>query len=401
MRQTFSDRINDVPRSFLREILKVAVGGDVISFAGGLPNRALFPGEQIRAAANAVLGEDPGSALQYGASEGYRPLREWIAARCRRRQGIDVDADDVLITSGSQQGLDLIGKTLLNEGDAVAIEEPGYLGAIQAFALYRARFCPVPLGDTGADADALAEAARRHGPKLFYTVPNFQNPSGITCDEACRERIAEVVKGSAMIVVEDDPYHELRFTGTPQAPFARLIPDHVVTLGSFSKIVAPSLRVGWMVARPALMEKLVTAKQAADLHTSELTQRILHRYLADNDIDAHIALIRREYGTQCRSMVAAIEQHFPPGCRYVEPEGGMFLWLKLPAGVDSMALFDRAIANKVAFVPGTPFYTGAATTDTMRLNYSCSSSESIAVGIRRLGESLNEIVDRGLRQRML
>ncbi len=389
MKPTFADRINDVPRSFLREILKVAISDDVISFAGGLPNRALFPAEAVRAAASAVLGDDAGSALQYGSLEGYAPLREWIAARYRRR-GVDVDAADVLVTTGSQQGLDLLGKVLLNEGDAVAIEQPGYLGAIQAFSIYRPQFAGVPLTENGADAGALQSVLESRRPRLFYTVPTFQNPSGVSYDEACRREVAEVIGASNTWLIEDDPYHELRFSGAPATSFASLAPEHTVMLGSFSKIVAPSLRVGWLVARGELMDKLVVAKQATDLHTSEVTQRIVLRYLADNDLDAHIELIRERYGAQCRAMLDALARHFPADCRYTEPQGGMFLWLTLD-GVSSMALFDRAIEHGVAFVPGLPFYTGAPEENTLRLNFSCADIDTIDTGIARLAESLRAL----------
>lgn len=389
MKPTFADRINDVPRSFLREILKVAVSDDVISFAGGLPNRALFPADAIRAAADAVLVSDAGSALQYGSSEGYRPLREWIAARYHSR-GLDVAADDVLVTTGSQQGLDLIGKVLLNEGDTVAIEEPGYLGAIQAFSIYRPDFAGVPLTGDGIDVDHLGVVLRERGPRLFYTVPNFQNPSGVTYSAACREAVSAEIRDSDTLIVEDDPYGELRFTGEPQPSMAALAPEHTVMLGSFSKIVAPSFRVGWLVARGELMNRLVIAKQATDLHTSEITQRVLYRYLVDNDVDAHIARIRACYGAQCRAMLDALAREFPADCRHTGPEGGMFLWINLQ-GRSSMAVFDHAIANGVAFVPGHPFYTGEPRPDTLRLNFSCTGMDAIDEGIRRLAESVRAI----------
>lgn len=385
----FADRINDVPRSFLREILKVAVADDVISFAGGLPDRSLFPADAIRAAADRVLTEDAGSALQYGSSEGFGPLREWIAARYRAR-GVEVDAGDVLVTTGSQQALDLLGKVLVNDGDAVAIEEPGYLGAIQALSLYRPRFHPVPIGANGADPEVLARAIAAARPKLFYTVPNFQNPTGASYDEAHRTAIAEIIAAGRTWLVEDDPYHELRFSGRAKPSFASLVPERTVLVGSFSKIVAPSLRIGWMVAPPPLMEKLVIARQAADLHTGELSQRIVHRYLADNDIDAHIAVIRAAYGARCRAMADALARDFGGLGTFTVPEGGMFLWLTLGGGVSSMALFERAVARGVAFVPGAPFYTGAPAQNTLRLNFSCAGDADIAEGMARLADCLSD-----------
>jgi 2-aminoadipate transaminase len=394
-RPAFADRINDVPRSFLREILKVAISEDVISFAGGLPNRDLFPVDAIRAAADRVFVEEGRSALQYGSSEGYLPLREYIAARYRSRFGLEVDPARVLITSGSQQGLDLVGKTLLNEGDPVAIEEPGYLGAIQAFSVYRAAFRPVPVSPGGADLDALAALLKGDAPRVFYTVPNFQNPSGISYDDANRAAVDELVGAGDTVLIEDDPYGELRFSGADPQPFGARIPEQVVMLGSFSKIVAPSFRVGWLVAGDALMDKLLVAKQATDLHTSEITQRILYRYLADNDVDAHVALIRGKYGAQCRAMVDALRRSFPPEVNIVEPEGGMFLWLELPDGIDAMTLFDEAIRRKVAFVPGLPFYTRPGVgANALRLNFSCVGESAIASGVERLAESLAAVRDR-------
>ncbi len=391
MNEIFSDRINDVPRSFLREILKIAISDDVISFAGGLPNRQLFPAPEIRAAANTVLEHDAGSALQYGSSEGYLPLREYICERYRTTRGIEIEPGNVLVTTGSQQGLDLLGKVLLNDGDSIAIEEPGYLGAIQAFSVYRAKFEPVPVGENGADIEALRNLLNTARPKLFYTVPTFQNPSGISYTNENREEVAASLRGTQTILIEDDPYHELRFSGSPKTSFKQLLPKQTVMLGSFSKIVAPSFRVGWMVAGKPLMEKLVIAKQAADLHTSEITQRILYRYLSDNDIDEHIALIRRQYGAQCDAMLQALESNFPPNCRITHPEGGMFLWMTLPNGLSAMSLFKYAIEKKVAFVPGDPFYVDGRQSDSLRLNFSCVDETSIRTGIERLASSYSAL----------
>ena len=387
MQPDFSDRINDVPRSFIREILKVAVNPEIISFAGGLPNRDLFPAEGIRIAANSVLETDPGSALQYGSTEGYAPLREFIAKRYKERN-IEVDSNDILITTGSQQGLDLLAKVLLNEGDQVCIEQPGYLGAIQAFAVYRAQFLPVPLYENGIDLHTLKDTLAKK-PKLFYTVPNFQNPSGMSYNEENRHDVARLVKETDTLLIEDDPYHELRFNGQPKTSFGTLLPEQCVMLGSFSKIVAPSFRIGWLVAKPKLMEKLVIAKQATDLHTSEFTQRILHTYLSQNDINSHIEKIRSCYGQQCQAMLSALKDYFPTSCQYSSPEGGMFLWVTLPDHLTAMDLFDRAVANNVAFVPGDPFYVDGQRQSTLRLNFSCANEEMIREGIKRLSQSID------------
>jgi len=248
MSQLFSDRIADVPQSFIREILKIAVDPSVISLAGGLPNRTLFPVEEIRAASDKVLSAAGGEVLQYSNSEGYRPLREWISERYRRRQGLDVPVDNILITTGSQQGLDLLGKSCINDHDPVVIEEPGYLGAIQAFSIYRPNFFTVPVGDGGMNLDRLDAALKTATPKLIYTVANFQNPAGITYTEANREEIVNRIAGKPTFLIQDDPYGELRFSGSHQQSFAHYLPEQTLLLGSFSKTVVPAFRVGWIVA---------------------------------------------------------------------------------------------------------------------------------------------------------
>jgi len=392
MGTVFSDRISDVPRSFIREILKVTVDREVISFAGGLPGRDLFPVEEIKDAAMKVLTESGRDVLQYSTSEGHLPLREWISRRYLKRKGLDVPPEQILITSGSQQGLDLLGKTFLNEGDGVVIEEPGYLGAIQAFSIYRSAFHPVPLNRDGVDTALLAKALAGERVKLFYAVPNFQNPSGITYTEEVRKKIAGLVKTGEVILIEDDPYGELRFLGADMPSLKTLAPRNTVLLGSFSKIVVPSFRVGWIAAREDIMEKLLVAKQASDLHTNYLGQRIIHQYLMDNDIEKHIATIREAYGRQREAMVEAIREHFPEGVAFTEPEGGMFLWVSLPAGISSMKVFDRAIAQKVAFVPGNPFYTTGGDRSTMRLNFSSVDAGTIRTGIERLGRVIKEFL---------
>lgn len=393
MNNLFSDRIADVPRSFIREILKVAIDPSVISFAGGLPNRNLFPVAELKAAANRVFDTAGREALQYANSEGFGELREYISGRYREKQGLEIPVDNILITNGSQQGLDLLGKTLLNQGDEVIIEEPGYLGAIQAFSIYRARFNPVPVTDSGMQVERLREVLAARVPKLMYLVPNFQNPSGITYTDDNRGAVAELVRGRNILVVEDDPYRELRFTGTHKQSFGRLIPDQTILLGSFSKIIAPGLRLGWIAAPAQLMSKLVVAKQASDLHSNHFAQRLIHQYLTDNDIDRHIATIVRVYDRQRQAMVRGIEKYLPPTVAHTHPEGGMFIWLTLPQGASSMRLFDLAIQDQVAFVPGNPFYVDRLETDTLRLNFSCVDEETIEIGMQRLGRAVEKLLD--------
>lgn len=391
MENAFSDRINDVPRSFIREILKVTIDASIISFAGGLPNRLYFPVNELQRAAHNVFEEAGADALQYANTEGFLGLRQFIADRYQQQEGLNIPVEDILITTGSQQGLDLLGKTLLNEGDDLIIEEPGYLGAIQAFAMYRPRFHPVPVAEGGMDTAVLARVLEERHPKLLYTVANFQNPSGISYTNNNRRAVADLARGNGCLIIQDDPYGDLRFTGTQRLSFKHILPEQTVLLGSFSKTVAPSLRLGWLVAPPSLMDKLVIAKQAADLHTDGLAQRILHRFLIDNDLDAHIATIIRAYGRQKEAMIGAIQDYFPAGVQCTDPEGGMFLWVTLPEGMSSLALFDAAIKKKVAFVPGTPFYVDRKDSNTLRLNFSCSDEPSIVEGIRRLGNSIKEL----------
>lgn len=392
MENAFSDRITDVPKSFIREILKVTIDASIISFAGGLPNRQFFPVKGLQKAAHDVFEEAGSEILQYANSEGYLGLRQFIADRYRKQEGLDIPVEDILITTGSQQGLDLLGKTFLNEGDDLIIEEPGYLGAIQAFSLYRPRFYPVPVREGGMDTTGLARVLRERQPKLLYTVTNFQNPSGISYTDENRQSVAHLIRGRNCLIIQDDPYGDLRFSGSRKVSFKRLLPDNTVLLGSFSKTVAPALRLGWLVAPPPIMEKVVVAKQAADLHSDYLAQRILHRFLQDNDIDAHIATIIHQYGKQKEAMIGAIKEFFPAGVQCTNPEGGMFLWVTLPEGVSSMRLFEAAIAKKVAFVPGTPFYVDRKDTNTLRLNFSCSDEPTIVEGIGRLGDSIKQLI---------
>ncbi len=392
MENIFADRISDVPRSFIREILKVTAEPDVISFAGGLPNRDYFPVSEIADACVKVLKEDGKTSLQYSTSEGYQPLRKFIADRYMSKYNLRVDPDEIIITNGSQQGLDLIAKTLLNEGDHIGIENPGYLGAIQAFSLYKSKFHPVPLLEDGIDIDILKKTFKSGRIKLFYSVPDFQNPSGITWSLDNRRAAAETINDHKAFFIEDSPYRELRFIGEDIPLMMSLCGDKTILLGSFSKIVAPGFRMGWICVSKNIMDKIIIAKQASDLHSNYFTQRILYQYLVDNDIDSHIALIRRVYGEQRNAMVEMIEKHFPEEVHCTKPEGGMFLWVTLPQGLSSLKLFEIAIKEKVAFVPGIPFYTDGKGEKTMRLNFSNTDRDLIEEGIRRLGISIKKML---------
>jgi 2-aminoadipate transaminase len=381
------------PRSFIREILKVTENPEIISFGGGLPNPALFPIDGLVKAARDVLSEDGASALQYSTTEGYLPLREFIAERYRKRTGLTVSPENILITNGSQQCLDLIGKVFIDRDNPVAMEKPGYLGAIQAFSLYEPRFHEVPLLGDGPDTEILSQILDKYSLKLFYGIPNFQNPSGISYSGEKRREVAEILADHDTIFVEDDAYGELRFRGEDQPLVSSYLPGLGIITGSFSKIIAPGMRMGWIVAPPDVFKQVVTAKQASDLHSNYLTQRIIYKFLTDNDIDLHIQRIREVYRHQRDTMVKIIEETFPPGVTITRPDGGMFLWATLPPGFSTMDLFQIAIKENVAFVPGNPFYTDGAGTNTMRLNYSNSDDERIIEGITRLSKAIRRMLE--------
>lgn len=388
----FSRRIRATPRSFIREILKVTEHPDIISFAGGLPSPAFLDAPGVSAAAESVLREDGCAALQYSTTEGYLPLREWIAERYHSRLGLDVDPDEILTTNGSQQILDLLGRIFLNEGDPVTIEAPGYLGAIQAFSQYMPRFCPVALENEGPDPVEFTRVLREDNPVFYYAIPNSQNPSGITCTSRRRKEVASLLADRETLIVEDDAYGEIRFNGDHLPSYRSLIADRALLLGSFSKIVAPGLRLGWLCAPEAVIEQAVTAKQASDLHSNILAQRILCRYLAENDIDDHIAKITRGYAEQCSLMIRLMEELFPQEVRFTRPDGGMFLWLTLPEGASAMELYERAMKEKVAILPGTPFYTDGGGDRSVRLNFSNADAEKIRTGISRLAGVMEKYI---------
>ena len=392
MSNIFSDRISDVPKSFIREILKVAVDEEVISFAGGLPNRNLFPVEELKEAATNVFENSGASALQYSNSEGALELRRFISDRYRKKFRLEIPTENILITSGSQQGLDLLGKTFLNEGDEVIIEEPGYLGAIQAFSVYKTKFRPVRIWDEGLDMEQFKGVLDQSNPKLMYTVPNYQNPSGISYTERNRITTVEMLKDRKLFLIEDDPYGDLRYAGEQRSSFFQLMPDRTILLGSFSKTVVPGFRLGWIVAPPEIYDKLLIAKQASDLHTNQFAQCVLIEYLAMGTFDAHVEKIRRVYGRQGEIMISSIKKHFPPQVQFTQPEGGMFLWITLPGELSSMKFFDLAIKHRVAFVPGHPFYIGKKETNTLRLNFSSVDGPTIEEGIKRLGKALNQLI---------
>lgn len=391
MEELIAERMHHVHESLIREILKVVNDPRIISFAGGLPNPDLFPMAEIEEACVRVLREDGKAALQYATTEGYPPLREYIAARYRRTKGLEIDPSEILIVNGSQQGNDLMGKVFLNEGDGLLLERPSYLGAIQSYSVYRPTFLPIPLRDDGVDTASLADTLATSRAKLFYGIPNFQNPTGISYSARNRAEVAEILARHGTLYVEDDPYGELRFAGEEMPSMRHYLGKQAVLLGSFSKIVSPGLRLGWICADREYMKPLVIAKQATDLHANYFAQRVVYEYLIRHDIDAHIARIRNVYKRQRDCMVQMIERYFPPEIAFTRPDGGMFLWLRLPESTSAMELFHRCIEKGVAFVPGRPFYVDDGGDSELRLSYSTTDEATIERGIRAMASAINEL----------
>ena len=384
-------RVNGVASSPVREILALTARPEVISFAGGLPAPELFDVAGIRSAYDRVLAEYPARALQYSTTEGDIDLRSAVAARQTAR-GLPTEAEDLLVTTGSQQALTLLATALLDPGDVVLVEDPCYLAALQCFAFAGARVVPVPTDDDGLVPEALEEIVARERPKLLYLVPTFQNPTGRTLPAARRRAVAEAAARHGFWIVEDDPYGELRYDGEP-VPWIASFPaaaDRTVLLGSFSKVMAPGLRLGYLRAPAALRRACVIAKQSADLHTSTVDQAAAARYLRDSDLDAHIAVIRAAYRERRDALVAGLSAALPAGSRWNRPTGGMFVWAELPPGYDATALLPLAVKHEVAYVPGAPFYAGDPDPGAMRLSFTTHSPAEIGEGLRRLGDALAE-----------
>ncbi|MFL5354365.1 PLP-dependent aminotransferase family protein [Archangium sp.] len=382
-----AQRMSRMKASAIREILKVAERPDVLSFAGGLPAPELFPVEAIAQAHAEVFAEEGRAALQYSATEGYGPLREWICAHLAK-SGLHAATDQVLITNGSQQGIDLVAKVLLDPGDVVVVENPSYLAALQTFSGYEASFAVVGSDNDGMRVDDLERLLLVVGrrPKLIYLVPNFQNPKGTTLSLERRRELVRFAQKHRILILEDNPYGELRFRGEHLPSLASLdTEDVVINLGTFSKTLAPGLRIGWAVGPRELIRTLTVAKQAADLHTATVSQRATARLLSRFDYDANLEKLRGVYGERCQVMLAALEKHMPAGTRWTHPEGGMFLWVELPRGMSADTLFPLALEKRVAFVPGSPFFAHEPRSEFMRLNYSNRPPELIEEGMRRLG----------------
>lgn len=388
----YSDRIINTPPSFVRNILKVTGNPDVISFAGGLPNPISFPIDEIQASITRSIEENGPKLFQYSTTAGYLPLRQYIADKYKNDFNLDFEADDIIITTGSQEALALIGQVLVNKGDGILMEEPGYLGAIQAFNLTEPNFYTVTLEEDGLNVEELEKALQNANVKFIYTVPNFHNPTGLTYSREKRDAIFEVVKKYDVALVEDDPYGDLRWQGEklPYIGAGRL--DNSILLGSFSKTVTPGFRLGYIVSKnKELIRHINTAKEAVDLHTNIFSQYIIHDYLINNAYQQHVDKIIDLYRTQANAMLDAMAKYFPPAIKYTKPDGGMFIWVTLEEGLSALKLFDKAMEAKVAFVPGDPFYTDKTHVNTFRLNYTNSSPAVIEEGIKRLGKILHEV----------
>jgi len=379
----FSDRAEQLQSSAIREILKVTMRPEVISFAGGLPSPETFPVERMRAAFDKVLSQQGKSALQYGPTDGYAPLREFLANSLSTNDST-ILPDQIMMVSGSQQGLDLLGKVLVDEGSKVLVETPSYLGALQAFSVYRPEFESVDTDDHGLIPASVA--AKGAGARLMYALPNFQNPTGRTLSVERRYELVETCARMGIPLVEDNPYGDLCYSGEPLPKMLNMNPGGVIYMGSFSKVLTPGIRLGYVVGPTPLIRKLEQAKQAADLHTAQLTQMVVYEVIKDGFLAEHIPTIRTLYAKQCNAMLDAMSRHFPESVQWTRPEGGMFIWVTLPAHMDSKQLLDEAIQQNVAFVPGGPFYANNPAKNTLRLSFVTVSPERINEGIEKLGK---------------
>jgi 2-aminoadipate transaminase len=383
---TLARRAERLNPSTIRELLKLTERPGIISLAGGLPAAQTFPVAELAEACARVLRDNPHQALQYAASEGFGPLREWVAAELNR-QGMACDAQQVLITTGSQQGLDLVGKVLIDPGSDVAVESPTYLGALQAFNPFEPRFVSIDGDEEGPYPESLkaVPAAR-----FIYLQPNFQNPSSRCLSLARREALASQALSLGLPVVEDNPYGELWFDTPPPRPIASLMGDQAIYLGSFSKVLAPGLRLGYVVAPHALFPKLLQAKQATDLHTPGFNQRLVYEVIKTGFLEQHVPTIRARYKAQRDAMRSALSQHLPAGCRFSVPTGGMFFWVELPPSLDATLLLPKAVEAGVAFVPGAPFFAEGGHAHTLRLSFVTVAPEIIERGVKALGLVLKE-----------
>jgi len=391
----YSNNAREMKASEIRELLKLTENPDIISFAGGLPNPKAFPVDRVREIVNSLLDEKGGQILQYGTTEGVTELRKAIADRMNQN-GMNITYKNVLTTAGSQQGLDLISKTFLDPGDMVIVGAPTYLGATNAFRSYGAVMESVPLDQDGMNPELLAaklHLLQMHGkhPEILYLVPSFQNPAGVTLTEERRREILEIAREYDMIVVEDAPYSELRYSGENVPSMKSMdTDDRVIYMGTFSKILAPGFRVAWCIAEANLLNKLIIVKQAADLCTNTFGQHVAAEYITRGYLDEHLKNIKALYRTKRDRMLAAMDKHFPPEVKWTKPDGGMFIWATLPEYIDTKEMFHRAVENNVAYVHGAAFFADRSGKNTMRLNYTFATDEQIDEGIQRLADTIRQ-----------
>ena len=383
-------RARKMQSSAIRELLKITQQPDIISFGGGLPAPELFPVREIEEACNYLLREAPKLSLQYSTTEGYRPLREFLADSMAK-YGIQHSPDNILITTGSQQALDLIGKIFIDPGSYVVTGRPTYLGAIQAWRAYEADFATIPLDDNGMQVELLEDLVKQTPVRFIYILPNFHNPAGTTLPEDRRHLLVEVARKYDLLIVEDDPYGALRYTGEDIIPIAALAPERTIYLGTFSKTLTPGLRIGWSVAPAEITHRLVQAKQGADLHSSTFDQMIANDVAQRGILKAHVRKIRQVYKERRDVMLDALSEFWPEESSWTQPQGGLFLWARAPESIDTLALLPHALENKVAYVPGINFYPHEdGGYNAMRLNFSNAQPELIVEGIRRLGIALKD-----------
>jgi 2-aminoadipate transaminase len=384
----YAKRMGQVQPSPIMELIRVMGQRQVINFASGLPDAAGFPVDALRDATAAVLAEDWRAGLQYGEAEGYRPLREWVAADLTRR-GVPTSVNQVLIVSGSQQGIDLVARSLLQPGDAVLTENPSYLAALQVFASYEATIRPVPTDAEGIDVERAAAALRGADVKLLYVMPNHQNPSGATLATARRRPLVEAALAAGVPVLADEAYLDLRYDAGEPAPLAAAVPGApIISVGTFSKVIAPGLRVAWLAGPEGVVARLALLKQVTDLHANSLTQRLVHRYVAGGHLPEQIARLRAAYREKRDAFLAALDRHLEGKATWTRTAGGMFLLLRLPAGRAAGRLLAAALDHGVAFVPGAPFFPAGGGDETMRLNFVSPPLEQIDDGVARLAKAV-------------
>ena len=389
----FADRMKLMNSSVVRETLKLTAKPDIISFAGGMPAPEVFPVEAMRAAMDKVMTAKGRIALQYGPTDGYRPLREKIAAR-HRAAGINCTAENILMINGSQQGLDLAGKLFLNPGDLVVCESPTYTAALSSFRAYECEFLPIATDDDGMIPEDLeAKLASNPRARMIYVIPTFQNPTGRTWSLERRKALLALAEKYALPILEDNPYGDLRYEGETIPTLKSMDTQGlVVYMGSFSQVLSPGIRLGWLVAEPELLAKFNTAKQGADLQASTIMQLVVDTYLEDNDLDENIRNLNALYRKRRDLMLSLLEQEFPKGSSWTHPEGGLFIWATLPEHIDTAKIMPEVVERKVAYIPGHSFFAEGGVTNTLRLNYSNSDEEKIVTGMKLMGEVLREQV---------